>query len=268
MSSISREWNSARRGPRRPPSEPPPETRIAPAKPALERWLLRCAPAIPRPRSAAELGYSRGRASRARFGRRRQEVDHGEDGYHPLGSSVGGRAHALRLLRSAPVRRRILRAPAVPGHHGPDRARRCPRPRHRLARRAALQPRLLHPRRPAHGPGRRRPARAPHPPGHRGDAAPAAQPGEDRRASRHRRPAQRRAPGARGRARHRADSLRRVRHPAGGEPGALRGGARLHPGGVDPRDLLLRGEVLPRAGSHHRAPARAGSASTGPHRRQ
>ena len=49
---------------------------------------------------------------------------------------------------------------------------------------------------------------------------------------------------------------------------ALRGGARLHPGGVDPRDLLLRGEVLPRAGSHHRAPARAGSASTRPHRRQ
>ena len=54
----------------------------------------------------------------------------------------------------------------------------------------------------------------------------------------------------------------------GTAPSALRGGTRLHPGGVDPRDLLLRGEVLPRAGSHHRAPARAGSASTHSHRRQ
>ena len=43
------------------------------------------------------------------------------------------------------------------------------------------------------------------------------------------------------RARHRAAALRRLRHPAGREPRALRRGARLHPQGLDQRQLLFRG---------------------------
>ena len=132
MSSICPGWNRPSKGAST-PSEPPRTDGAAQAGSKLTAARTVVAPtrSIPRPRSACGTW---GIVGGARVGRgsdddvRRWTMAKTEPlwWHHPLGPSVGGRAHALRLLRSAPVRRRILRAPAVPGHHGPDRGSAMP----------------------------------------------------------------------------------------------------------------------------------------------
>ena len=92
---------------------------------------------------------------------------------------------------------------------------------------------------------------------------PAGQPAAHRRGGGHRRPSQ---PGAL-RFRHRPQRLsarvRRARHPVRREPGALRGGAGDHQGGVEGRALQLRGQVLPVR--EHDGGAAAGPAAASAH---